>query len=272
MRDAPLTPYEPLVDMCRESLRAVVGEGPYGGLLASYVAGGKMLRPLLAFVACDAVGSQPSSAMHAAEAIQLIHAASLVHDDLIDEAAVRRGRPALHRELGAEVALVLGDRLLAQAFVRMSSVAETVGTAVASRCVSLLGEHTIRCCDGQLHELEDASSGDYVAVARGKTASQFVAAAVLGGILGGATENDAALLTAYADALGVAFQVQDDLRDGARVPPDVAPDAHLARALAALAGLRWSRGRFALETLARVALTLPEPARAAIVPSSGARR
>ena len=176
-----------------------------------------MLRPLLAFAAADAAGADPRGALPAAQVIELMHAASLIHDDLIDEADCRRGRPAMHIRLGSAGAIVAGDVLLLSAFDTIATA--DVPAARVSTALRELTGHAIACCRGQAAELDAGARplrvADYLGLVCDKTAGPFVAAAALGAIMAGADEEHVAVLRTYARAVGVAFQIRDDVLDAA---------------------------------------------------------
>jgi geranylgeranyl diphosphate synthase, type II len=203
--------------------------GPAGRLFEamrySLLAGGKRLRPVLALAACEAVGGPFEAALGFACAIEMIHTYSLVHDDLpcMDDDDLRRGRPTNHKVFGEAIATLAGDGLLTDAFKVLAAstasmgsarsaqalietiaeLAEAAGSAgmVGGQGIDLLGE-------GQaigLDQLEYLHSK--------KTGALFVAAVCGGARLGGATPAQLASLREYAQALGLAFQVIDDLLD-----------------------------------------------------------
>jgi geranylgeranyl diphosphate synthase type II len=203
-------------------------EGPADRLLEamrySLMAGGKRLRPVLALASCEAVGGALEAAMGLACAIEMIHTYSLVHDDLpcMDDDDLRRGRPTNHKVYGEAIATLAGDALLTDAFkvlarsastqrvlpvqVVLDTIAELADAAgsggmVGGQVIDLLGEG--RSMD--LGELEHLHTR--------KTGALFVAAVCGGARLGGATPSQLAALREYAQALGLAFQVIDDLLD-----------------------------------------------------------
>jgi geranylgeranyl pyrophosphate synthase len=173
-----------------------------------------MIRAQLVFAAASAVGGDPWRAVDGAQAIELLHCASLFHDDVIDNAVERRGLPALHCRVGVGGAIVLGDLLMLRAFAVIS---QSYPLAFARRVVQVLSEQAQECCRGQLLELEltgkAVSENDYFAIAKGKTAATFVAAAAAGAILGQGTATECEALSKYAEHLGVAFQIWDDVLD-----------------------------------------------------------
>jgi heptaprenyl diphosphate synthase len=199
-------------------------EGYIGGLVTSPVfvlsqparyiltAGGKRLRAALAFLAArPAGGPVPESAIYAAAAVELIHAASLVHDDLIDQSPHRRGRPAIHEKWQHDVALLAGDYLFAlaaRAITLTGSVAvmDHISAAAAAVC-----EGEITSVD-EIEPLEDALASYRFKIAR-KTAALFEAAGKVGAVCGGADEETVAALGCFGHALGMAFQIVDDILD-----------------------------------------------------------
>jgi geranylgeranyl pyrophosphate synthase len=207
-----LSRYAPYLAGCRTAISQDLANAPLGPILSEYFERGKMLRPLLLFVSTSAVGGDPADAVAAAQALELLHAASLIHDDIIDQAPERRGRPALHLRIGIGPAVVLGDYLILRSYTvfgktKSGRVLEALG--VLSQCAE-------ECCRGQIEELTsemDDSEESYFSIVRGKTASQFVAAATVGGILGNGLPDQIAALRAFALNIGISFQIRDDELD-----------------------------------------------------------
>ncbi|HEV7989561.1 MAG TPA: farnesyl diphosphate synthase [Candidatus Binataceae bacterium] len=190
----------------------------------SLLAGGKRLRPVLALAACEAVGGRLEDAMGFACAIEMIHTYSLIHDDLpcMDDDDLRRGRPTNHKIYGEAIATLAGDALLTDAFsilaksgaasagvppaallATLAELAEAAGSAgmVAGQAIDLIGE-------GRTMTIEEL---EYLH--RRKTGALFIAAVRGGARLGGAAQSQLEALEAYAHALGLAFQVIDDILD-----------------------------------------------------------
>ncbi|HWU89460.1 MAG TPA: polyprenyl synthetase family protein [Kofleriaceae bacterium] len=205
------------IERCRRRLVSRLCNAPSGPALGEYLGRGKMLRAALVFLSCGAVGGDPEGAWMAAEAIEMLHGASLFHDDLIDEANERRGLPALHRRVGQSAALVLGDYLLVRAFDTLSEAHGRYPTDRVLDAVRTLSYLAQECCRGQLEELElsdqPVSEETYFSIIRGKTAAPFMAASVLGALLGGGTAEEIEQLRRYGLSLGIAFQIYDDLLD-----------------------------------------------------------
>ncbi|MEU9191886.1 polyprenyl synthetase family protein [Streptomyces hundungensis] len=178
---------------------------------------GKLFRPCLLLASAQAVGGDPMKALPAAIAAEYGHVASLIHDDIIDADTVRRGRPAAHRKYGADEALIAGDLLFFSVF---EGLAECRDRGIpADRVVDAVGAIARAGTDlgrGQSLEARLTGSrvfevGQYLEMVRLKTAALFRAACEIGGILGGGGPSALAALVSYANHLGVAFQVHDDL-------------------------------------------------------------
>lgn len=182
------------------------------GLVLDLVrSGGKRLRPLVLLLAARSYGGSRDAIITAAAGVELLHTASLVHDDTIDRAALRRGKPTLNAQLSAGAVILLGDYLFAQSAML---AAETMNPRIVAIFARSLGE----ICDGQLHEMFyahrlDQSRADYDKRIYGKTAALFAAAAEMGAILGGAPESHVDALRGYGADLGMAFQIVDDVLD-----------------------------------------------------------
>jgi geranylgeranyl diphosphate synthase, type II len=190
----------------------------------SLFAGGKRIRPLLVLAAGDAVGGVVEELMPLACAVEMIHTYSLVHDDLpaMDDDDLRRGKPTSHKVFGEAVAILAGDALLTRAFHLMAEVPPSCDdTRVRRRlrAAALLGEAcgTTALIGGQVMDLEsEGRSIDAAALERlhrAKTGALLSAGVRGGAILGGAGEADLVHLGRYAAALGLAFQVVDDVLD-----------------------------------------------------------
>lgn len=176
-------------------------------------AGGKRLRPLLLLLAGRAYDYSQNldRLVTAAAGVELLHTASLIHDDTVDRAALRRGKPTLNSMLSSGAVILIGDYLFAQSAML---AAATENTRVVSVFASTLGD----ICDGQLMEIFDAQRLDqtreeYERRIYGKTASLFAGSAEMGSILGGAPESHIDAIRRYGADLGTAFQIVDDILD-----------------------------------------------------------
>ncbi len=199
---------------CEARLAAIVANGITEVAVpgtATLSAGGKRLRPLLVF-ACAGTGRVPSDAVvRAAAAVELVHMATLVHDDLLDGATMRRGRETVASSHGADAAVQVGDYLFAQAFAELAG-AEQPGA------VEILAAAALDLSKGELAQGRAAfdvllAEGAYLDRVRRKTASLFAAACRLGAMLGGGSADVQARLTAFGEAVGMAFQIFDDILD-----------------------------------------------------------
>jgi geranylgeranyl diphosphate synthase, type I len=178
------------------------------------VRAGKGLRPRLCLLACEAVGGQPEDAVPIAAAIELTHEFSLVHDDIEDGDRLRRGRPTLWAVVGQEQAINAGDALWAIA--RSQIVAAPVAASTKLEIMRRYDHACLRLAEGQHLDLafELAASvtlPDYIGMVTRKTGALFGAAASLGACAGGGPSKVADALAIYGEAIGVAFQMQDDI-------------------------------------------------------------
>jgi geranylgeranyl pyrophosphate synthase len=215
--EAIMNHYASHLEGCRDRILTDVTQTPATAVLAEYFQGGKMFRALLAFVAASALGIEPRKMIPVASALELLHGASLIHDDMVDEAAERRGRPALHVQLGIGPALILGDYLILRAFTVLQESRHVYGSEKVSEALYTLNHYAQLCCLGELHELmptgEGNSEDEYLTIVQGKTASQFAAAVTLPAIVGGGTSREIEALRTYGLNVGIAFQIQDDVLD-----------------------------------------------------------
>jgi geranylgeranyl pyrophosphate synthase len=182
------------------------------GLLIDIVkAGGKRLRPLMLLLAGRGYSYDLDTLVTAAAGIEMLHTASLVHDDTVDRAAIRRGRPTLNSRLGTGAVILIGDFLFAQSAML---AAATDSTRVVSIFAASLGE----ICDGQLLEMFvahrlDQSRDEYEKRIYGKTASLFAASTEMGAVIGKAPEAHIQSLRQFGGDFGLAFQIVDDILD-----------------------------------------------------------
>ncbi|MCL1869442.1 MAG: polyprenyl synthetase family protein [Promicromonosporaceae bacterium] len=173
-------------------------------------AGGKRLRPFLALLAGELGDGERPELVDAAVVVELTHLASLYHDDVMDSAPLRRGAPSAHSVWGNTVAILVGDLLFARASARVA--------ALGPDAVRIQAETFERLCMGQLHETtgprddEDAVE-HYLQVLADKTASLLATSARLGAMFGGAPAEQVAMVAAFGEKVGVAFQLADDVLD-----------------------------------------------------------
>jgi geranylgeranyl pyrophosphate synthase len=174
-------------------------------------AGGKRLRPLILLLAGRPFNADIETLVTAGAGVELLHTASLVHDDTVDRAALRRGRPTLNSVLPSGAVIMLGDYLFAQS-------AMLAAATDSPRVVRVFASTLADICDGQLREMFgahrlDQTQAEYEQRIYGKTASLFAGAAEMGAIIGGASEAEISALRQYGSDVGMAFQIVDDVLD-----------------------------------------------------------
>ena len=185
----------------------------------SLLAGGKRLRPFLVREFCRVCGGTEEAADHAAAAIEMIHTYSLIHDDLpcMDDDDLRRGKPTNHKVYGEAVACLAGDGLQTDAFRVLAE--STNDDAVKTRCVLILATEAGSCgmVGGQVLDMEaeqrECTDTDVIAIQSRKTGGLFRAACLMGVVCGKGTPAQFDAAERYADAIGLAFQIEDDILD-----------------------------------------------------------
>src|ERR1700733_4263787 len=207
-------------------------------------AGGKRLRPLLALAAATG-GEQPATQdqLLGGVSVELVHLASLYHDDVLDEATIRRNVESVNSRFGNLVAIVAGDYLLA----RSAAIAASLGTEIAKLLADTLG----KLCQGQVTEVRsafqiDRSRDDYFAAISGKTAALTATSCRIGALTGGLSAPEVDACTEYGRCFGMVFQIRDDILD------ITASDGQLQKP----AGQDLAEGIYTLPAL--VALTEPD--------------
>jgi len=175
------------------------------------LAGGKRVRPAVTILACEAFDGDTDDAVDFAAGIEFVHNASLVIDDIIDRSAVRRGTPSAWAEFGYGPAIVTSDGLLGEAFALFSS---------NDRAMRTVAEAMVELGEGEATELaaQPTTEAEYMLLARRKTGALFRAAAELGAVAGGADPAAIDLFGEYAERVGVAFQMRDDVLDATADP------------------------------------------------------
>jgi len=173
--------------------------------------GGKRLRPMLTIAASMLFGKADGSEVNFAAAVEFMHNATLLHDDVVDESAMRRGRAAARMIWGNQASVLVGDFLLGQAFMMMVDTGNVEALRVISKAATIIAEGEVL----QLSKTRDlaASAGDYDQVIGAKTATLFEAATEVGSMAGGADAAGRKALRDYGRELGFAFQLVDDVLD-----------------------------------------------------------
>ena len=174
-------------------------------------AGGKRLRPLLTLSAARLAGYTGKHHITMAAAVEYMHTATLLHDDVVDDSDMRRGKPTARQIWGNPASVLVGDFLLGQAFRMMVSAESLQALDILSRAAAVIAEGEVM----QLAAMNDAQITEdrYLQIIDAKTAALFAAAAEVGGVIGDASSAECAALTSYGRNLGIAFQLVDDALD-----------------------------------------------------------
>ncbi|MEG1055748.1 MAG: polyprenyl synthetase family protein, partial [Janthinobacterium sp.] len=174
-------------------------------------AGGKRLRPALLLMICKALGYEGSQRFNLAAVVELIHTATLLHDDVVDESTMRRGRATANEAFGNPASVLVGDFLHTRSFQMMVAAGSTRVLQILSDATNIIAEGEVQ----QLMNMHDASLNEdgYLHVIRSKTAKLFEASAQLGAVLAGSSPAVEEACATYGQALGTAFQIIDDVLD-----------------------------------------------------------
>lgn len=176
--------------------------------------GGKRIRPVLTLMSCEALGGDPMQAIDAAVAIELFHNFTLLHDDVMDRAPIRRGKPTVHTRWNDNVAILSGDTMLTMATQTITRVDD----AVLRPMLKLFNKTAIEIYEGQQFDMDfeqrhDVTADEYIKMIRLKTSVLLGCACKAGAIVAQAREEDADAIYDMAVNLGLAFQLQDDYLD-----------------------------------------------------------
>jgi octaprenyl-diphosphate synthase len=174
-------------------------------------AGGKRLRPLLAVVASRMAGARGDASLKLAAAVEFIHTATLLHDDVVDGSRLRRGKVAAHLIWGAPSSVLVGDFLFARAFELMVETGSMRAMDILARASRVIAEGEVLQLT-RAHDL-NLSQATYLEIISAKTAELFASAAEAGAVAAGASAAQCAALRAYGQNLGLAFQLADDALD-----------------------------------------------------------
>lgn len=176
--------------------------------------GGKRLRPVLTLASCEAFGGKAEHAINPAMGIEVFHNFSLIHDDIMDNASIRRGKPTVHEKWGVNMGILSGDLLLIKSYELISAV----HPAVLAKVFRIFNQTAILVCEGQQKDMDfekmDAVTEDeYLNMILLKTGVLLGAALQIGALAGGASELDAKSMYEFGCEIGVAFQIKDDWLD-----------------------------------------------------------
>lgn len=177
--------------------------------------GGKRLRPLLTLIAYSLFAKDLKKALPVAMAVEIFHNFSLVHDDIMDNAPLRRGHPTVHTRYNINTAILSGDVMLVYCYEYLLALddAEKI-----RKMVAIFNKAAIQVCEGQQYDMnfenrQDVTLPEYLNMIRGKTAALISASLALGAVAAGAPDADVAHLEAFGENIGIAFQLQDDYLD-----------------------------------------------------------
>ena len=176
--------------------------------------GGKRLRPLLTLLAQQLFDPKASPAIAPALAVEVFHNFTLVHDDIMDEAPLRRGKPTVYTKWNTSVAILSGDVMMVQAYQLLVSVDPTL----LPKVLQLFNQCAIEVCEGQQYDMdfecrETVEEHEYIEMIRLKTAVLLGFALEMGALLGGASPEEAKKLCLFGQKMGIGFQLKDDLLD-----------------------------------------------------------
>ncbi|HVK96241.1 MAG TPA: polyprenyl synthetase family protein [Flavisolibacter sp.] len=176
--------------------------------------GGKRVRPVLCLMSNELFGDITEDAWHVATAIELFHNFSLVHDDIMDKAPLRRGMPTVHEKFGESTALLAGDVMLVAAYEYLNKIS----SPYLRKIIQLFNKTAKEVCEGQQMDMDfERTDGvdyeDYLNMISLKTSVLLASSLQMGAVLGGALERNQHLLYEFGKKLGLAFQVQDDYLD-----------------------------------------------------------
>lgn len=219
----PFERYIPVIENKLNELLPESGErysSAVNAMRYSLLSGGKRIRPILLLEFYSLFGGRAESALNFAAAIEMIHTYSLIHDDLpcMDNDDMRRGKPSCHKAFGYDTALLAGDALLTHAFLAAASTADIPPERV-SRAISVLAQKAgiYGMVGGQVMDLDFEKNGangeELTAMYIKKTSCLLEAAAMCGAVLAGADEETVKKTEEYAENLGLAFQITDDILD-----------------------------------------------------------
>lgn len=176
--------------------------------------GGKRLRPMMVLMACDLFGGNLEKAIKPALAIEYFHNFTLIHDDIMDEAPLRRNKPTIHTLHGINVGILSGDALLFKALEFFGDL----DADLYKECMAIFINTGLVLCEGQQYDVNfenrnDVSNDDYIKMITYKTGSLSAASFQIGALIAGASKEDAEALSNFGKNVGIAFQIMDDYLD-----------------------------------------------------------
>ena len=207
-----------ILDLFESALRQLqTPEEPellYAPIIYSMSGGGKRLRPVLLLLSTEAFGGSISEAMTAAQAVEIFHNFTLLHDDIMDNADMRRGKPSVFAKWGENVAILSGDAMLITAYKLLAELTPEK----LPRVMRIFNDMALEVCEGQQYDMdfeqqERVSVEEYIQMIERKTSALLSGSAMIGATIAGASEEDVKRIYRFATELGLAFQLQDDMLD-----------------------------------------------------------
>lgn len=176
--------------------------------------GGKRIRPVMVLLACDMYGGNIEDAIYPAIAIEIFHNFTLLHDDIMDNAPLRRGKETVFKKWNANVAILSGDTMFALAYKYLAKS----DTSVLHKVLDIFTKAAIEVCEGQQYDMNfetrnDVSISEYIEMIRLKTAVLIASSLMTGAVIGGADKKNMQNIYKFGEYVGLAFQLQDDLLD-----------------------------------------------------------
>lgn len=189
-------------------------QGLYAPIAYTLSLGGKRVRPALTLMACNLYTDELDKAIRPALAIEVFHNFTLLHDDIMDKATLRRGKPTVHLKWNDNTAILSGDVMQIAAYILISEAPAPVLKPV----LNLFSRTAVEICEGQQYDMEfeqrdDVSTDEYLEMIRLKTAVLLGCALKTGALIGGTDQEDADNLYAFGEQIGIAFQLMDDILD-----------------------------------------------------------
>ena len=197
-----------------EKIQTKKPESLYGPITYILKLGGKRLRPVLTLMTAEIFGADHKVALNAALAVEVFHNFSLVHDDIMDDAPLRRGEETVHEKWNLNTGILSGDAMLIQAYQLFESYQNDTFRGLAQ----IFSKTALEVCEGQQYDVDfevrnDVTEGEYLKMIEYKTAVLVGAAMKMGALVANASEEDAEKIYDFGRLLGIAFQLQDDYLD-----------------------------------------------------------
>ncbi|NTW31907.1 MAG: polyprenyl synthetase family protein, partial [Bacteroidetes bacterium] len=186
----------------------------YEPITYTFSLGGKRIRPVLVLMACDMFGGDVEMAINPAIAIEIFHNFTLLHDDIMDNAPIRRSKETVFKKWNSNVAILSGDTMFALAYKYLIKTKEKN----INKILEIFTQAAIEVCEGQQYDMDfetrkDVSESEYIEMIRLKTAVLIATSLKTGAVIAGASEKDVETIYKFGECVGIAFQLQDDLLD-----------------------------------------------------------